>query len=235
VSAAGGATNTLDFDVVGVFQTFSKDYDARAVRIPLATAQELLATSGAHTAVLSLRRTSDTDAVAMKLAPLVADSGLELKTWVELSEFYLQTVDLYRTQFGFLVMIVLIMLLLSVSTTINLGIFERVGEFGTLQALGNRPWQVFLLIVAEAFALGAIGSVVGTVGGILLALGISAVGIPMPPPPNADLGYTSHILVVPSMIAIALGTGVVAAVLASLLPARQVSRMGIAEALREAI
>jgi putative ABC transport system permease protein len=39
-----------------------------------------------------------------------------------------------------------------------------------------------LLIVAEAFTLGAIGSVLGTVVGILLALGISAIGIPMPPP-----------------------------------------------------
>jgi ABC-type antimicrobial peptide transport system permease subunit len=37
------------------------------------------------------------------------------------------------------------------------------------------------------------------------------------------------------MIAIALATGVLAAVLASLLPARQVSRMGIADALRQAI
>jgi putative ABC transport system permease protein len=104
-----------------VFQTFSKDYDARAVRIPLATAQELLATSGAHTAVVSLRRTGDTDRVATEMAPGLADSGLEMKTWIELSEFYLQTVELYRTQFGFLVVIVLIMLLLSVSTTINLG------------------------------------------------------------------------------------------------------------------
>jgi putative ABC transport system permease protein len=34
VSTAGGATNLLEFQVTGVFQTFSKDYDARAVRIP---------------------------------------------------------------------------------------------------------------------------------------------------------------------------------------------------------
>ena len=235
VSTTGGATNSLEFEVAGIFQTFSKDYDARAVRIPLATAQELLATSGAHVAVISLRRTPDTGRVAAELAPMLSDAGLELKTWIQLSDFYGQTVALYQNQFGFLVVIVLIMLLLSVSTTINLGIFERVGEFGTMQALGNRPRQVFVLIVAEGFLLGAIGSLIGIVVGIVLALGISAIGIPMPPPPNADLGYTSRILLVPGTIALAFVIGVLAALLASLLPARQVSRMGIAEALRHAL
>ena len=235
VSTAGGATNSLEFEVVGIFQTFSKDYDARAVRIPLSTAQELLATRGAHMLVVSLKHTPDTERVATELAPMLADGGLESKTWVELNDFYEQTVTLYKTQFGFLVLIVLIMLLLSVSTTINLGIFERVAEFGTMQALGNRPRQVFFLIVTEGLLLGVIGSALGIVVGILLALGISAIGIPMPPPPNADMGYTSRIIVVPGAAALAFLIGVLAGVLASLLPARHVTRMGIAEALREGV
>jgi putative ABC transport system permease protein len=64
---------------------------------------------------------------------------------------------------------------------------------------------------------------------------ISAVGIPMPPPPNADLGYTSRILVVPATIALAFVIGIVASVLASLAPARQACRMQIAEALRHSV
>jgi putative ABC transport system permease protein len=39
-----GAMNTVDVEVVGVFRSFSKEYDARAIRIPLAAAQELLGT-----------------------------------------------------------------------------------------------------------------------------------------------------------------------------------------------
>ena len=45
LNTPGGALNTLDFAVIGVFQTFSKDYDDRAIRIPLAAAKELLATT----------------------------------------------------------------------------------------------------------------------------------------------------------------------------------------------
>src|SRR5437763_6436926 len=38
------AMNTIEVEVVGVFQSFSKDYDDRAVKIALPLAQELLNT-----------------------------------------------------------------------------------------------------------------------------------------------------------------------------------------------
>ncbi|MDP2809152.1 MAG: ABC transporter permease [Rhodocyclaceae bacterium] len=235
VSTAGGATNLLEFEVVGVFQTFSKDYDARAVRIPLAAAQELLATPGAHVGVMLLKNTADTQSAASSLHRNLSAREFEIKTWLDLNEFYNQTVTLYQQQFGFLVVIILVMLLLSVSNTVNIGIFERVAEFGTMMAIGNRSSRVFGLIVTESVCLGFIGSLGGVIIGVVLALAISEVGIPMPPPPNADQGYISKILVVPEVIALSFVTGIVAAFFASLPPARKVSRMHIAEALRQGV
>lgn len=235
VSTAGGAANLLEFEVVGVFQTFSKDYDARIVRIGLGAAQELLATPGAHTGVMLLKHTVDTVAAADSLGTKLGGGGFEIKTWVDLNEFYTQTVILYQQQFGFLVVIMLAMLLLSVSSTVNISIFERVSEFGTMIAMGDRPIRVFRLIVTESLCLGIIGSLGGVLIGTGLALAISAVGIPMPPPPNADQGYISHILVVPSVVGLAFALGVSAALLAALLPARKVSRMQVAEALRQGV
>lgn len=238
VSTAAGATNLLEFEIVGVFQTYSKDYDARAVRIALPAAQELLATPGAHLGVILLKDTAATATAANSLRGALsgsAGSDLEIKTWVDLNAFYNQTVTLYRQQFGFLTLIIMVMLVLSVSNTVNIGIFERVSEFGTMMAIGNRSNRVFGLIVAESLWLGIIGSLAGVIIGSLFALGISAIGIPMPPPPNADQGYVSKVLVVPQVLALAFATGVGAAFLASLAPARKVSRMQIAEALRQGI
>lgn len=235
VSTTGGATNLLEFNVVGVFQTFSKDYDARAVRITLGAAQELLATSGVHTGVMLLKNTPATLAVADFLRQTLSVKEFEIKTWIDLNEFYNQTVTLYQQQFGFLVVIILTMLLLSVSNTVNIGIFERVAEFGTMMAIGNRSSRVFALIVTENVCLGIIGSLAGVVIGIVLAQIISQIGIPMPPPPNADQGYISKIVVVPSVILMSFGIGVVAALLASMLPAYKVSRMQIADALRQGV
>ncbi|MDO8348503.1 MAG: ABC transporter permease [Rugosibacter sp.] len=235
VSTAGGATNLLEFQVTGVFQTFSKDYDARAVRISLAAAQELLATSGAHTGVILLKNTADTDRVASWMQDKLGNQAYEIKTWVELNVFYTQTVTLYRQQFGFLVVIILAMLLMSVSNTVNMGIFERVSEFGTMMAMGDRSSHIFSLIVFESLWLGLLGSLGGVLLGIVLAQVISMVGIPMPPPPNADQGYISHVLVVPKVVALSFIVGTAAAVLASFRPARTVSRKLIADALREGV
>jgi putative ABC transport system permease protein len=233
LNTADGAMNTLEFEVVGVFRTFSKDYDARAVKIALPAAQELLDTQGVNLLVAALKRTGDTRRVEQILAAALGTEGLEVKRWDELNDFYAKTVDLYDRQFGVLQLIILAMVLLSVTNTVNMTVFERIGEFGTMRALGNRGGDVLTLILTESALLGLIGAAVGTALGILLAWGISAIGIPMPPPPNADIGYTAQIRIVPAVIAGAFALGVLATVLAAILPALRAARTEVVEALRQ--
>ncbi|MEW6678165.1 MAG: ABC transporter permease [Pseudomonadota bacterium] len=233
INTHDGALNSLEFEVVGTFQTFSKDYDAHAVRIPLAAAQELLVSPGVNTLVVSLKDTADTDAVLAALSSGFTPAGLEVNSWLKLNEFYTSTVEMYDAQFGVLRIIILLMVLLSVANSVNMSVFERVGEFGTMMALGNRARRVFALILAENAILGAVGAVVGTVVGILLALAISAVGIPMPPPPNADLPYTARISIVPAAILGAFLVGIIATVLAAVLPAAKVRKIPVVDALRQ--
>jgi len=233
VSSAEGAMNTLDFDIVGVFQSFSKEYDARAVKIPLAAAQELLNTPGANLLVVSLRRTADTPGAAAALRGLTAGAGLEVRAWNELNDFYDKTVELYDRQFGVLRLIILVMVLLSVGNSVNMSLFERVGEFGTMRAVGDRGRKILALVVTEGAVVGLLGATAGVLIGVALALGISAVGIEMPPPPNSNLGYVAEIRLVPAVVAGAFATGFIATVLASVLPALRASRIPVVDALRQ--
>jgi putative ABC transport system permease protein len=130
-------------------------------------------------------------------------------------------------------MIILVMVLLSVANSVNMAVFERMGEFGTMMALGNPSSQVFRLILVENLFLGMIGSSLGLALGVALALIISAIGIPMPPPPNSNLGYTAQIQIIPSLLLISFAIGLGAAVLAAILPARHVSRTPVIVALRQ--
>ena len=216
-------------------RAFPTDYDARAVKIPLPAAQELLGTKGANALVITLKKTADTDRVATLLKGQFGPAGMEVKTWVELNDFYEKTVDLYKRQFGFLQLIILVMVLLSVTNTVNMSVFERVGEFGTMQALGNRSGEVFRLIVTESAMLGLVGGCLGVMVGVALALAISSVGIPMPPPPNANIGYTAHIQIMPSSLLVSFAVGFGATVLAVILPAKRVSRIAVVDALRQNI
>jgi len=122
--------------------------------------------------------------------------------------------------------------LLSVASSVNMSVFERVGEFGTMMALGNGRGDVFRLILMESALLGLIGGLLGVLLGVVMAIAISAIGIPMPPPPNANLGYTAFIRVVPTVLAMAFLVGFGATALATLLPAARMSRTPVVTALR---
>lgn len=231
-NTALGTMNSLEFQVVGIFRTYSKDFDARAVRVRLQAAHELLDTRSVHGLVFSLDRAESTNLVAEQVRNRLT-SVYDVKTWVQLDDFYPKTVNLYRRQFAVLNVIVLGIVLLGVANAVTMSIYERVGEFGTLMALGDRGRDIFKLIMVENALLGLFGALSGVVLGCALASGISAIGIPMPPPPNANSGYTAYIRIVPSVVATAFIIGLAATVLAALLPARSASRTHVAEALRQ--
>ena len=228
-----GAMNTLDFNVIGVFRSLSKEYDARTVRIPLRAAQELTATSGVNSVVVLL---ADTDLTVRARADLDGrlPPGFEVKTWQELADFYNNAAALYRRQFGVLQVIILVMVLLSVANSVNMTLHERTPEFGIMRALGRTGRDVFRLAVLETALLGIIGAALGVAGGVILAWIVSAIGISMPPPPNSESGFIASVQVVPAVLAAAFGLGLVATVAAALVPARRLARMPVVEALRRA-
>lgn len=234
-STRDGAMNTLPFVVVGVSRSLSKEFDARAVQIPLAAAAELVDTTGVTAVVTLLDETANTErALGALRAELPADR-YEIKTWHELAAFYNATAALYERQFAVLQVIVVVMVLLGVANTVNMTLHERTGEFGVMRALGRRGSHVFRLAVLESSLLGIIGALVGVIVGAAVATLASLVGIPMPPPPNSESGFTATIRLVPAGIAVAFALGAIAAVVAALIPARRAARVPVVEALREAV
>lgn len=235
VSTRDGAMNTLQFNVAGIFRSLSKEYDARAVQIPLSAAAELVDTTGVTAVVVLLDDTARTAAAMAALQAALPADRYEVKGWQDLADFYNSTVALYERQFLVLQVIILVMVLLSVANTVNMTLHERMGEFGVMRALGQRASHIFRLAMVETAVLGAAGALLGAVLGVVVALIVSAIGIPMPPPPNSESGYTAAIRVVPAVIVSACALGFVGAVVAALFPARKVARVELVDALREVI
>ncbi len=205
------------------------------MRIPLEAAKSLMDTPASHLVVVMLEQTEDTNVTVNSLKQAFSSKGFDVTAWYELSDFYEKTVELYDRQFGVLRLIILVMVLLSVVNSVNMTLFERTREFGTMRAVGNRSGTVFKLIMLESLCLGLLGALIGMALGCLAALGISAIGIPMPPPPNANLGYTALIRLDPTSVLTAGAIGFVAAVLATILPARKAAQLDIVEALRHGV
>jgi len=233
VNTPDGALNSLEFEIIGVFGTFARDYDNSAIRITLSAAKELLDTSGVHSLVISLDETAFTNSVADDLKSRLDVNRYEVKTWYELADFYKKMSAHYRGEFVIMQVIILAMVLLSVANTINMAVYERLGEFGTLMALGGRRKDIFWQVLKENILLGLVGAGLGVITGIILAWLISGIGIDMPPPPNSDAGYTAYIRIVPEVVIQSFSVGFAATVFASILPAYRVSRIPVVAALRE--
>jgi putative ABC transport system permease protein len=230
LASRDGAMNTMPFDVVGIFRTLSREFDARALRVTLAAAQELTATSGVSSVVVLLDDTAHTDAALAALSARLPP-GYEVKPWYELATFYNSTAALYRRQFGFLQAIILVMVLLGVSNSVTMTLHERTAEFGVMRALGDKGSRVFGLAVLEGLVLGMIGAGIGVVAAALIAIVVSAIGIPMPPPPNSESGFVAAIRIVPGVLAFGFALGLAATVGGALVPSWRIAKLPIVDAL----
>jgi putative ABC transport system permease protein len=227
-----GGINAIEVRVRGLFSTISKAYDDTALRLPIQAARQLLGVSGAHTWVVMLDETSRTAAVTARLRKDLAGRDLEVVPWYDAADFYNKTVVLFSKQVGVLKVIIALIVVLSISNTMMMGVVERTGEIGTRMALGHTRARILRQFMSEGLVLGIIGATVGVLAAFALAHVVSAIGIPMPPPPGRARGFVGEILVtwplVLDAVALAIGTTVVA----SLYPAWRASRMTIVDALR---
>jgi len=131
--------------------------------------------------------------------------------------------------------IIAVIIVLSISNMLAMSVMERTGEIGTLLAIGFRRREILVQFALEGLLLGIAGGVAGALVGCALAESISAVGIPMPPPPGMTEGYSAAIRLTASGVAQAFAIGFLTTVVAGLYPAWKASRLPIVDSLRRNI
>jgi len=231
-TSASGGINAVEGHVRGLFATEVKSYDDLAVRLPIDLARTLLKVSGSTAWVIGLRETELTKPVVERLGAQHRSAKLEFVPWYELSDFYAKTVALLSSQMNFVRLLIGLIIVLSISNMLIMNVLERTGEIGTMMAMGSRRRDILMLFFGEGLLLGALGGAAGVVVGLVLAQLISAVGIPMPPPPGRSAGYSAEILVTWGMAAGAFALAFGTTLLAGVYPAWKASRMEIVDALR---
>jgi putative ABC transport system permease protein len=231
-TGASGGMSGVEGIVRGVYSTGVKAFDDVAVRMPLALGQELMRTKGVHLWVVGLDETAHTQAVASAIAPIIASSGMEMRTWFELSDFYRKTVTLMSRQMLVVAVLIALILVLGIANLLTMSTLERTGEIGTMLALGTSRSSVLRMHFMEGLLLGIVGAIAGIAIGALLAAVISWIGIPMPPPPGRDTGYRAEILLSLPVFLNAIALALASAAVAGAYPAWKASRMPIVDALR---
>lgn len=231
-NSATGSPNAVEVKVSGTFATITKEYDDNALRLPLQVARKLMRVDGATTWIALLDATEQTETVAQSLKSKLPESSFTLVTWRELAEFYNKTVTLFSKQVDVVKFIIALIIILTISNTQTMSVLERTTEIGTSLALGLRRSEILRMFLLEGGMIGIMGGTLGVLIGYTLAQLISAVGIPMPPPPGMARGFTGQILVNGNLAVDGLILAISTTLLASLMPAWKASRMNIVDALR---
>ena len=229
-----GVMNAVDVRVDGIFRSFAKEYDDRAMLMGLQHAQFLLNTPDVDKIVVLLDDTENMPHFISSFSKLAEDYNLpiEWKLWHELANFYHKVVELYDGFFLFITILLVIIVLFGITNTMMVTVMERTTEIGTLRAMGTRRIAIVKQFLAESIVLAVLSGLVAILIGYGLAYYITSLEILMPPPPGSSRGFPLRVEYVPIICITSVISVLIIAMLATLLPAIKASRREIVDALR---
>lgn len=237
-ATAGGAPNVVTLRVNKAEGQGARELDDSFVAMPLSLAQQLLYGRGAWKVsgiIVQLDRSPDLKAAKARLGALFAAKGLDLEVreFTEINPMFNQVIAMFSAIFGFIAIIMAVIVLFTVVNTMSMTVMERINEIGTLRAIGVRRSGIRAQFLAEGWLLGVIGATAGVVGGLVIAEIVNRSGLAWTPPSNVD-PLPLHLNVWGSTTLMAgcwLGL-MVTATLSSLWPANKAARMVVVDALR---
>ena len=202
--------------------------------MPIDLARELARVNGAHSWLVFLEDTKDTDRVLGPLRAELSADAFDVQPWYALAEFYNRAAALFTQQLDLVKGIVVFIILLGIGNTMMMSVLERTGEIGTVMALGTRRSAVLRGFLLEGALLGFVGALLGVAVALVLGQVLALLAIEMPPPPTFARSYNAGLLLTPRMIGEAVAVACVTTTLAATYPAWRASRMVIVDALRHA-
>ena len=235
-----GTPNVASLQVIRAEEQGFKEFDEVYVMMHLAQTQQLIygkSPPKVTSIILQLKHSDQVPAALVRLEPILANFSssqplavLDFKT---LNPFYVQTVQLFDTIFGFIFALIGAIVLFTVSNTMNTAVVERTVEIGTLRAIGLRRAGIRRLFVTEGALLGLCGGVFGVVLALILAAMANRMGLTWTPPGSAQA--LPLMLTVWGENRMILGTtvGLIGiAILSAWWPAYRAAQLDVVEALR---
>lgn len=239
VTAAGILPRLKRFVVAGVFEAGMYEYDSGLVMIHMADAQKLYRLGKK---VTGLRLKLD-EIDAAPLFSLELDKQLggryRIKNWTQEHVSFFRALKIERNVMFVILMLIVAVAAFNLVSTLVMVVTDKQADIAILRTLGMSPVNIMSVFIYQGMIIGLIGTLLGLLGGISLAMNVSAIvgaiegffQVQFMPP---DLYYISGF---PSRLdwndVVIIGVlSFVLSVLATLYPAWRASRTLPAEALR---
>lgn len=236
-AALDGETSQALYRVEGVFRTSNAVFDEMNVFIQAEQLQNMVDPGNETVSEIAIKYNNGVDINVAKSVLASEFPELSVLTWKELAPTLMAIVGM-MDQFGFiLILIILLALTFGIINVMLMVIIERTRELGMLMAIGMNRFRVFRMIMLETIFMSVTGAILGvalSIGTIALA---SRKGLNFAAWSEGfeSLGYSALVFpVIETTFYIFLGIMVIiAAMLASIWPARKALKLHPAEAVRD--
>jgi len=232
VTTAQGSVNAMDFQVTGIFKSGVTEMDKNFFYVHQRVAETLLGTKGAERILLGFKNDNEMP-IRDDMTNLFKEKfpGLEVVHWHKLAPFFFNTMGWLEAQIKVFRVIILLVSALSIINVFTISLLERIGEFGTLRAIGTYRSEVVSMIFTEAFLQAFFGTAMGILLSIISIKLFLTAGITMPPPPlmsaefHVNFGVPIDGVITTSILCIAVAGS------AGIFPAYKIAKINIVEAL----
>lgn len=97
---------------------------------------------------------------------------LEVHTWETLSPFF-NIAKMIDVMTVFIRIMLVAIVLVSIMNVMIMAVYERIREIGTIAAIGTMPGKILSMFMVEGLCLGAAGSVLGGIIGVIVVFAIN--------------------------------------------------------------
>jgi lipoprotein-releasing system permease protein len=174
VTAAGTLPRLKSFKVVGVFEVGMYEFDSGLALIHIDDARKLYRLDGVSGVRLKLDDLFAAPEVARELLATLNVSA-EVRDWTRNHANFFRAVQIEkRVMFIILTLIIAVAAFNIVSAQV-MTVTDKQADIAILRTLGASPASIMAIFMLQGALIGLIGTVIGVVGGILLALNVGTV------------------------------------------------------------
>lgn len=239
-STAHGAPNVASLNAVQAKNMGIKALDDVYMAMHLSQAQKLIYGSNKPQVTAIMMQLQHTQQIPVArarvnelLASTFSNQELEVLDFAELNPMYPQTMQFMNSMFGFIAILLGVIVLFTIGNTMSTAVVERTVEIGTLRAMGLNRSGLRRLFVCEGLLLGVFGSILGVAIACGVAYLINHSGLSWTPP---GYSYSYRILIFlgqdPRLMFSCVMGLILVTLVSAWLPANRASKMVIVDALR---
>jgi putative ABC transport system permease protein len=175
--------------------------------------------------------TSQSDAL---IRSAIKDSSgkVTIKSWSDMADQYHQIVALFNNIFGFVTVLVVIIIFAAIFNTMTMAVMERVSELSTIRAIGASRTNLLAMVLSEGIIVGLIAVLIGVIAGALIAQVINYSKIEMPTPPGSTFSYPLRILLSAKVLVLPAILSLIATFVGGFIPAYRAGKLPINEAMQ---